>query len=74
MKLMKIVLIVLTIMMLFISMTPFGIMCPKCWKKDHIRSIANRSVKDETSGDKRIAYRCQYGHLIYVDPDDKSAQ
>lgn len=72
MKLAKIILTTLVLMLLFVSMTPFSIMCPKCWEKDHIRSIANRSIKDEKTGDKRAAYRCQYGHLIYREP--KSSQ
>ena len=74
MKLAKLIIAVLVLMLLFISATPFSIMCPKCWEKDHIRSIANRSIKDETSGDKRIVYRCQYGHIIYVDPENKEVQ
>lgn len=70
----KIITIILLIM-LFQSSTPFGIMCSKCWEKDHIRCIANRSIADETSGDKRAVYRCQYGHVIYVDWEErKSAQ
>ena len=63
------ILIVLMLISMFISATPFSIMCPKCWEKDHIRSIANRSIKDEKTGDKRIVYRCQYGHIIYKDKD-----
>lgn len=72
MKLFKIIIVVMAIVLLFTSATPFSIMCPKCWKGDHIRSVANRSIKDENTGDKRIVYRCQYGHVIYVDP--KSSQ
>ena len=67
MKLIKFILAVITLMLLCVSATPFGIMCHKCWEKDNIRSIANRSMADETSGDKRAVYRCQYGHVIYID-------
>lgn len=67
MKLLKFIITVLTLMLLFISATPFAIKCPHCWKKDHIRSIANRSITDEKSGDTRAVYRCQYGHIIYKD-------
>lgn len=69
MRLLKYIFTVLILMVLYLSMTSFGIMCPKCWEKDHIRSIANRSIKDEKTGDTRIVYRCQYGHIIYVDKD-----
>ena len=65
------ILVILMLISMFVSMAPFGIMCPKCWEKDHIRSIANRSIEDEKTGDKRIAYRCQYGHLIYKEPESK---
>ena len=71
MKLLKLIIAVAVLMMLFVSMTPFGIMCTKCWEKDKIRSIANRSIADEKTGDKRAVYRCQYGHVIYVDWETK---
>ena len=72
MKFIRFILGILIIMLLFVSATPFSIMCHKCWEKDRIRSIANRSISDETSGDTRAVYRCQYGHIIYV--DNKSVQ
>ena len=67
MKLVKYVLAILILMIICSSMTPFGIQCNKCWEHDHIRSVANRSIADEQSGDKRAVYRCQYGHITYVD-------
>ena len=67
MKLMNFIMAVLLVMLLFISATPFGIKCKKCWEKDKIHCTANRSIADETSGDGRAVYRCQYGHVIYVD-------
>lgn len=71
MKFMKLILITMVLMLLFISATPFAIKCPYCWKKDHITSVANRSIKDEKSGDTRAVYRCQYGHIIYKDYQTK---
>ena len=73
MKLIRFILAVLVVMLLFVSATPFSIMCSKCWEKDHIRCIANRSIADETSGDKRAVYRCQYGHVIYVDWEERKS-
>lgn len=70
MKLIKYFLLIILITLLFVSSsTPFSIKCYKCWEKDKISSIANRSIPDETSGDKRIVYRCHYGHILYVDPE-----
>jgi len=60
---------ILFLILLFQASTPFSIKCYKCWEKDKITSIANRSISDETSGDKRIIYRCHYGHILYVDPE-----
>ena len=70
MKLIKYFLLIILITLLFVSSSiPFSIKCYKCWEKDKISSVANRSIPDETSGDKRIIYRCHYGHILYVDPE-----
>lgn len=57
---------VLLLIILFQASTPFAVKCHKCWQKDHICSVANRCIADETSGDERAVYRCQYGHIIRI--------
>ena len=42
-----------------------------------VRSIANRSFKDEYTGRKMegyCVYRCQYGHVLYVNYDTGDKQ
>ena len=70
MKLLRYILFAILVTLFFTSSsTPFSIKCYKCWEKDRITSVASRSIPDETSGDKRIIYRCHYGHILYVDPE-----
>ncbi len=65
---------ILTVVFLvsLLGSTPFGIQCYKC-KKDGVRSIANRSFADEQGKNKGYSvYRCQYGHVLYI--DDKTGE
>ena len=54
-------------LVLLLGSTPFSIQCYKC-KKDGVRSVANRSFKDEQGKHSGYSvYRCQYGHVLYID-------
>ena len=56
---------------------PFSIKCYKCYNEtlpysnSHIFSIANRSFKDEQNPKYKgyCIYRCQHGHILYVNYD-----
>ena len=62
---------------------PYSIKCYKCWENKMpytnmgVRSIANRSFKDEYTGRKMegyCVYRCQHGHILYVNYDTGDRQ
>ena len=56
---------------------PFSIKCYKCYNEtlpysnSHIFSIANRSFKDEQNPKYKgyCVYRCNHGHILYVNYD-----
>ena len=74
---------ILITMILFTSsnsktkIVPFSIKCYKCYNEtlpysnSHVFSIANRSFKDEQNPKYKgyCIYRCQHGHILYVNYD-----
>ena len=84
----KLTILIIFGMLFFTSSTkkvnvPYSIECYKCWENKMpytnmgVRSIANRSFKDEYTGRKMegyCVYRCQYGHVLYVNYDTGDKQ
>ena len=69
---MKKIIIMLILGILLLGSTPFSIQCYKC-KKDGVRSVASRSFADEHGKNTGYSvYRCQYGHVLYI--DDKTGE
>jgi hypothetical protein len=62
---------------------PYAIKCYKCWESKvpytnmGLKRIAHRSFKDEYSGRKMegyCVYRCEHGHILYVNYDTGDKQ
>lgn len=62
---------------------PYAIKCYKCWENKipysnvGVSSIAHRSFKDEYVGRKMegyCVYRCEHGHVLYVNYDTGDKQ